>query len=97
MYNEESIAAESMRELSSYMSANFSNWEIVVSNDGSRDRTKEIMTSLCKEIDGLRLVSYDDNRGKGSAIREGILANGGASSDNDLFQTARNIIIIMTI
>ncbi|MBQ3100554.1 MAG: glycosyltransferase [Clostridia bacterium] len=77
MYNEESIAEESMRELSSYMSANFSDWEIVVSNDGSRDRTKEIMTALSQEIDGLRFVSYDDNRGKGSAIREGILATKG--------------------
>ena len=77
MYNEESIAEESMRELSSYMSANFSDWEIVVSNDGSRDRTKDIMTALSEEIDGLRFVSYDDNRGKGSAIREGILATKG--------------------
>jgi len=77
MYNEESIAAESMRELCAYMSSNFSDWEVVVSNDGSRDRTKEIITSLANEIDGLRFVSYDDNRGKGSAIREGILATRG--------------------
>ncbi len=77
MYNEELIAEESMRELSSYMASNFDSWEIVVSNDGSRDRTKEIMTSLSDEIEGLRFVSYDDNRGKGSAIREGILATKG--------------------
>ena len=77
MYNEESIAQESMRELCSYMASNFEDWEVVVSNDGSRDRTKEIMTALSQEINGLRFVSYDDNRGKGSAIREGILATKG--------------------
>ena len=77
MYNEESIAEESMRELCSYMASNFEDWEVVVSNDGSRDRTKEIMTALSQEINGLRFVSYDDNRGKGSAIREGILATRG--------------------
>ena len=77
MYNEETIAEESMRELCAYMASNFENWEVVVSNDGSRDRTKEIMTALSDEIGGLRFVSYDDNRGKGSAIREGILATKG--------------------
>ena len=77
MYNEESIAQESMRELCAYMASNFEDWEVVVSNDGSRDRTKEIMTALSQSIDGLRFVSYDDNRGKGSAIREGILATKG--------------------
>lgn len=77
MYNEELIAESSMRELTSYMAANFVDWEVVVSNDGSRDRTKEIMTELSGEINELRFVSYDDNRGKGSAIREGILATKG--------------------
>ena len=79
MYNEESIAESSMRELCAAMEKSFADegWEVVVSNDGSADRTKEIISALSQEIDDLRLTSYDDNRGKGSAIREGILASRG--------------------
>ncbi len=77
MYNEEAIAAESMRALADAASRSFDEWEIVVSDDGSVDRTKETVEKLSREIPRLRLISYPDNRGKGSAVREGILASKG--------------------
>lgn len=48
-------------------------YEIILVNDGSSDNTKEIM----KEIKGAINVSYDDNHGKGYAIRQGILVSKG--------------------
>jgi len=77
MYNEESIAEQSIRALADAMARFFDDWEIVVSNDGSTDATAKIVAGLCGEVPGLRLTSYDDNRGKGSAVREGILASRG--------------------
>lgn len=77
MYNEQSIAESSMRELAAAMSRSFDEWEIVISNDGSTDGTKRIAERLCRDIPGIRLTSYPDNRGKGSAVREGVLASKG--------------------
>ena len=78
MYNEEASCAERIALLLSEMGKMFgSGFEVIVSNDGSTDRTKEIIESLLPRCKNLRLVSYDDNRGKGSAVREGILASSG--------------------
>ena len=35
MYNEESIVATTLGTVSEYMSANFTDWEVVFSDDGS--------------------------------------------------------------
>ena len=78
MYNEQSIAENSMRQLSEALSDSFGDdWEIIVSDDGSKDNTKKIIESLAETITNLRLTSYPDNRGKGSAVREGISASRG--------------------
>ena len=44
--------------------------EVIVVNDGSTDGTGEILA----EIDGIELISYPDNRGKGHALRRGLAA-----------------------
>ena len=41
--------------------------DVIVVNDGSTDRT----TATLHEIDGITLVSYPQNKGKGHALREG--------------------------
>lgn len=77
MYNESSIIADTAKTLSEYMSANFekNEYEILFSDDGSRDGSADIVRSL--ELDGIRVVGYEQNRGKGSAVRHGVAeANG---------------------
>lgn len=73
MYNEERIAAETARTLTAYFDAAFpaGDYEIVFSNDGSRDNCAEAIRAL--NLPHVRVVGYPDNRGKGSAVREGIL------------------------
>ncbi len=77
MYNEERIAAQTAQTLTSYLDAAFpdGDYEIVFSNDGSRDNCAEAVRSLA--LPHVRVEGYPDNRGKGSAIREGIFACNG--------------------
>ena len=77
MYNEEAIAESTLRELAEVLSRGFDEWEIVAVDDGSTDATARIIERLSGEIPGIRPAGYRDNRGKGSAVREGILASRG--------------------
>jgi hypothetical protein len=52
-------------------------WEIVVADDGSHDRTREIVEGVAGTDPRIRLISLP-HRGKGSAIRHGLLAATGA-------------------
>jgi hypothetical protein len=45
--------------------------EIVVVNDGSTDRTESIVTELAREIESIRLVSYESRKGKAHAVKCG--------------------------
>lgn len=72
MYNEISIIRDTARTLSDYMQKNFEDYEIIFSNDGSRDgcdRAVEEMNLPCVSV-----IGYPDNRGKGYAVRKAMLA-----------------------
>ncbi len=47
--------------------------DVIVVNDGSTDGTQDILAA----IDGIEVVSYPDNRGKGHALRRGLEAADG--------------------
>jgi dolichyl-phosphate beta-glucosyltransferase len=63
-------------------------WEVILVDDGSSDGTAEAARALASaECMPLKLVSYGTNRGKGAAIRAGVLASTGDPvliSDTDL-------------
>ena len=71
MYNESKIIEETARELSEYMSKNFDSYEILFSNDGSKDDCAQKCAAL--GLPNVRVVGYEVNRGKGCAVREGIM------------------------
>jgi dolichyl-phosphate beta-glucosyltransferase len=48
-------------------------WECIFVNDGSTDNTKKLVNENIKEIPNAKLISYDKNRGKGYAIKRGVL------------------------
>lgn len=55
------------------------NWdaEVIVVNDGSRDRTSQIVEEFAASYPELRLIQNGQNRGKGYSVRNGVLqANG---------------------
>ncbi len=72
-YNEEKIIAHTLKECLNYMSLHFSDYEIIVVNDGSLDNTEKIVRSFSKVI----CVSYAKNQGKGYALKRGVLRSTG--------------------
>ena len=73
MYNEEAIIADTLRTVSAYMKDTFfEGYEILFVNDGSRDGCAAIVEAFPDPA--VRLISYDENRGKGYAIRQGVAA-----------------------
>jgi len=53
-------------------------YEVLVVDDGSRDDTAERVREMAAEHPGLALVSMPENRGKGAAVRTGMLQARGA-------------------
>ncbi len=61
--------------------------EIIAVDDGSTDDTHRLIVEGSSETTALRIVSYEPNRGKGYAVRQGVFASRGeyvAFSDADL-------------
>lgn len=63
-YNEEQAIGNTLRELKK----GFPEAEILVVNDGSKDRTEEIAKSVC----GVKVLSHERNRGYGASLKMGM-------------------------
>jgi dolichyl-phosphate beta-glucosyltransferase len=73
-YNEEARLPATLDAVSAYLQEKqFSFAEVVVVDDGSRDRTAEIVETRHPAGASIRLVKNPGNRGKGYAVRHGIL------------------------
>src|SRR5262249_19560614 len=71
-FNEEAIIDPSVRLMLQNLATLSEEWELIIVNDGSRDRSLELARALEAEDRRLRGVSYPDNRGRGYAIRTGV-------------------------
>lgn len=76
VYNEEEIIDRTIRSVHAYLSGLVGDFEIVAVDDGSRDRTPEILKSLQRIYPQLRVVAHPENRGYGEALKTGY-ANAG--------------------
>ena len=85
-YNEENRLPATLKKIAAYLrEAEWSRTEILVVNDGSRDRTAEAAAHVAAAEPGIRVLENPGNRGKGYSVRHGMLA---ASSDWILFSDA---------
>lgn len=71
--NIEAVVQDSLATLPAFADA----FEIIVVDDGSRDRTGEIVARLAAGNDRVRLVSHERNRGYGAALISGFDASTG--------------------
>jgi len=84
-YNEVVRIAPTIGAIASYVCSLDIPWELIVSDDGSKDHT----VALCNDLGlaNLRVLVADRNGGKGSAVRRGVLA---ARGERILFTDADN-------
>lgn len=73
-YNEEKRIGKTLEGMLEFIGSKSFPTEILVVDDGSTDRTVEVVNSFSNEKIPLRLISYGKNRGKGYAIKTGMLA-----------------------
>lgn len=92
-YNEASRLPATLERIAEYLSTRDFSYELIVVDDGSKDKTREMVREFQTRFDWLRLLTYDElngrvaNRGKGFAVRQGVLHAQGRDvlfSDADL-------------
>lgn len=86
-YNEVTRLGDSLRVVTEYLQANWSDAELIVVDDGSSDNTAGVAREILDNSRSLRtsVISYKSNLGKGRAVRLGLLA---ARNDVVLFSDA---------
>ncbi|MFC3573730.1 glycosyltransferase family 2 protein [Streptomyces yaanensis] len=79
-YNEEERLGPTLDAIVGYLRENegrFGEWEVVVVDDGSTDGTRDVVTAASARERRVQLVTSPRNRGKGNALRLGVLASYG--------------------
>tara|TARA_B100001142_G_scaffold271050_1_gene277398 strand:- start:31 stop:1065 length:1035 start_codon:yes stop_codon:yes gene_type:complete len=77
-FNEQDIIAAALEIMVKNLNNHFNEWELILVNDGSSDKSLSIVTEEAKKHGSrVRILSYKRNQGRGRAIKSGIdLANG---------------------
>lgn len=69
-YNEEENISDVIRKIISFLNSKVERYEILIIDDGSTDRTPEIVTSF-SDLYPIRLIRHRSNQGKGAALQTG--------------------------
>jgi len=71
-YNEEDAIESTVTKALNVLPKVAEKWEIIVIDDGSSDRTGEIVKKLIKKEPRIRMITHTPNRGYGAALKSGL-------------------------
>src|SRR3989344_130907 len=74
-HNEADNLPSLIKEVTEYMQGLGWDYEIIIVNDGSTDKTKEVSERLQGDDNRIKLVNHPKNRGYGGALRSGYRQN----------------------
>ncbi|MGI4739548.1 MAG: dolichyl-phosphate beta-glucosyltransferase [Janthinobacterium lividum] len=102
-YNESARLGQSLEQLLVYLNAQAYASEVILVSDGSSDDTTQVaqqyFNTHASDQVATRVLSYQPNRGKGYAVRQGLLAAQGTVavfSDADLSTPIEELPLILT-
>lgn len=76
-YNEQDRLPATVDAIKAYMAAHGIEYELILSDDGSVDRTTEVIKAAMAGAANVHLVTLPHNRGKGRALAEGVAVSKG--------------------
>lgn len=83
-YNEERRLPKTLKRLFQFLQQAGVTYEVIIIDDGSRDRTRAVIEEIALVHPEVRLFSHFPNRGRGFSIKEGVLAaRGGIILETD--------------
>lgn len=77
VYNQEMKISMAIARIREVLSSIFLNYELIIVDDGSQDNTLDVLKKEKKSDPHLSIISYVSNRGKGHAVRKGVLQSSG--------------------
>jgi dolichyl-phosphate beta-glucosyltransferase len=86
-YNEAERIPKTLIDIDHRLSGVLYSYEIIVVNDGSKDNTAEVVAAMTTMVKKLKLIDNKENKGKGGAVRQGMLS---ATGTIRLFTDADN-------
>lgn len=72
-YNEEKRISNTLLDIDHYLSKQDYSYEILIVNDGSKDKTVAIVKKFTNLVKNLRIIDSQPNHGKGYVVRLGML------------------------
>lgn len=100
-YNEEDNIENAINTAKKALAQIADEFEVLVVNDGSRDRTQRIVEEICQKDKRVRLINHEHNKGYGSAVCSGFAACRydyvfftDADNQFDVFEIEKLVILI---
>ena len=77
VYNQENEVKNCIRKIKEILDNTKFKYELIVVNDGSTDDTLKQLRDIKNSFPNLKIISYQNNKGKGCAVKKGILETSG--------------------